>query len=172
MSFRRDSYKMVQRSGNNGINKVEPMSSYTEIKANLGGHHFVSGLDNDIPGLPLICDYTTAHQYSNAMDAEIGINRNTNFNNENRIHWNNDKEVMTSPPMESNPNQLMSSSLQYSPEVQKAIESILQIADHIKKDDDENNVSLLTSFCPFLSSFCLILYFSIDNCLEFLFPLI
>ena len=148
MAFRRDSYKMIQRTGNNGIHKVEPMTSYSDIKANLRGQHFVSGLDNDIPGLPLICDYTTAHEYSNALDSELAMSRNT-YCNENRIHWTNEKEVMTSTPLEQNQHQFVGSSFQYSSEVQKAIESILQIADHIRKDDDENNVRQLTSFFVF-----------------------
>ena len=101
----------------------------------------MSGVDNDIPGLPLICDYTTAHEYNNALDNELAFNRNPYYNCENRILWPNDKEVAPSLPTEPNGHHLMSSSFQMSSEVQKAIESILQIADHIRKDDDENNVS-------------------------------
>ena len=131
----------MQRSGNNGSYRVEPMTSFSDIRPNIGQQHFLNAIDNDIPGLPLIADYTTnTHEYSNALDSELAINRNTFCTNDNRIHWSNDKEVMTSASLEPNQHQLMGSSFQFSSEVQKAIESILSIADHIRKDDDENNV--------------------------------
>lgn len=111
--------------------------------ANLGAHHLMTGLDNDIPGLPLICDYTSGHEYNNAFDAELTFTgvRNPYYNRDNRIVWPNDKEVASALPVESNGHQMTASSFQMSSDVQKAIESILQIADHIRKDDEENNVN-------------------------------
>lgn len=54
----------------------------------------------------------------------------------NKANWNGEGHLIRSFPVE----QPLLASYQYSPEVQKAIESILYIADHIKKEDDDNNV--------------------------------
>ncbi|CAG2182538.1 unnamed protein product [Oppiella nova] len=70
------------------------------------------------------------------------LNRNTycNINHENCIHWSNGKDMMANVANVEPNHQMFGSSLQLSSDVQKAIESILNIADHIRKDDDENNV--------------------------------
>jgi len=155
MAFRRESYKMMQRSGNNGSYRVDPITPYSDLRPAMVQHHFLTAIDNDIPGLPLISDFTNNHEYNNTLETELGIpaptNRSTYCNHENRIHWCNDKEVMTSVSLEHNQQQhqqqLLNSQFEFSSEVQKAIESILNIADHIRKDDDENNVCQLTRFC-------------------------
>ncbi|CAG2178576.1 unnamed protein product, partial [Oppiella nova] len=91
-AIRRNSYRMMQRSANNGVYRVEPMTSYS----NVDGQRFV---DNDIPGLPLICHYDSTHEYNSALDPELAmpeLNRNTycNINHENCIHWSNGKDMM------------------------------------------------------------------------------
>jgi hypothetical protein len=150
MTIRRESYKMMQRSGNNGSYRCDPITSYSDMRPAMVQRHFITAIENDIPGLPLISDFTNAHEYDNTLDSELGIppplNRSSYCNHENRIHWCDDKEVMTSGPLEPNQHQLLNPQFQFSSEVRKAIESILQIADHIRKDDDENNVSQLTRF--------------------------
>ena len=65
---------------------------------------------------------------SSMIDPEMGIH-----SPRQRINWTIEKTAPVEDPLFS--------SFQYSPAVQKAIESILYIADHIKKDDDDNNVS-------------------------------
>lgn len=74
----------------------------------------------------------------NALDTELGI-PNIMTNRQNRINWSSSgrKGEGRSLPVD----QPLFASYQYSPAVQKAIESILYIADHIKKEDDDNNVS-------------------------------
>lgn len=65
---------------------------------------------------------------SGLVDPELGL-----LSGRQRINWTTEKTVPVDNPLFA--------SYQYSPAVQKAIESILYIADHIKKDDDDNNVS-------------------------------
>lgn len=60
----------------------------------------------------------------------------------NKANWNGEGHLIRSFPVE----QPLLASYQYSPEVQKAIESILYIADHIKKEDDDNNVRDAVAF--------------------------
>ncbi|XP_054160123.1 acetylcholine receptor subunit alpha-like isoform X1 [Oppia nitens] len=125
LPLRRNSYRMMQRNTNNGGYRVEPMSSYSGVDQRY--------VDNDIPDSEL------------AMPEMPEMNGNTfcNINNDNCIHWSNGhKDVIanTAHEQQTNQNQLLGSSLQTSVDVQKAIQSILAIADHIRKDDDENNV--------------------------------
>ena len=65
---------------------------------------------------------------SSMVDPELGL-----LSARQRINWTTEKTAPVENPLFA--------SYQYSPAVQKAIESILYIADHIKKDDDDNNVS-------------------------------
>ena len=89
---------------------------------NQAGYHGLSpGLEEDIPGLPF--PVTSG----SSTDPELGIR------SARRINWTSEKTIPVENPLFA--------SYQYSPAVQKAIESILYIADHIKKDDDDNNVS-------------------------------
>lgn len=65
-----------------------------------------------------------------AGDPEMGF-----LSHRQRINWTTEKTAPVENPLFA--------PYQYSPAVQKAIESILYIADHIKKNDDDNNVSEL-----------------------------
>ena len=95
---------------------------------------FGTGFEDDIPGLPLSVT-------DNPLDAELGL-PNILTNRNNRINWTSSGR---SGDGRSHPvDQPLFASFQYSPAVQKAIESILYIADHIKKEDDDNNVSQYT----------------------------
>lgn len=92
----------------------------------------MSAYDDDIPGLPAtVVDVEMG-------DAEVGLPSLLPLRN--KINWTCEKgcgEGVEAP-------------FQYSPAVQKAIESILYIADHIKKQDDEHSVtSSLSFFFPF-----------------------
>lgn len=91
------------------------------------GYHGLSPLlDDDIPGLPL----SMAPSGPPVVDPEIGL-----LPHRQRINWTTEKTAPVENPLFA--------PYQYSPAVQKAIESILYIADHIKKNDDDNNVSKL-----------------------------
>lgn len=118
-------YKVLQRSNNNSANRLlDPLSSpYMERRVPS------QRVDGDILGLPVGngCD----QEY--AFDPELGLPNPPNFSpppTRNNRNW-------------SGGNKPFSSAHQYPPEIQKAIESILFIANHIRKDDDENNVSAL-----------------------------
>ena len=92
-----------------------------------GDRGLASMFDDDIPGLPLgVTD--------NPLENELP---NTVTNRQNRINWSSRKSEPRTQPVD----EPLFASYQYSPAVQKAIESILYIADHIKKEDDDNNVS-------------------------------
>lgn len=88
-----------------------------------------SVFDDDIPGLPVsVSGMQSSCQH---LDTELGLS--ALLSPRTRINWASEKSAPCEQPLLS--------SFQYSPEVQKAIESILYIADHIKKEDDDNNVS-------------------------------
>ncbi|KAI1301175.1 Acetylcholine receptor subunit alpha-like 1 [Halotydeus destructor] len=114
--------------------KATSLSSPTEVcpsRNNRNGYRGLgNNMDDDIPGLPVSV-------VGDSVDSEQGLSgflsspaAMTHGSLGRGINWtNNDKSV-----------QPLLASYQYSSEVQKAIESILFIADHIKKEDDDNKV--------------------------------
>ena len=80
-----------------------------------------------------------------SMDPELGL-----LSARQRINWTSEKTAPVENPLFA--------SYQYSPAVQKAIESILYIADHIKKDDDDNNVSNKETPCFLCVTYSLFLF--------------
>lgn len=90
----------------------------------------MSAYEDDIPGLPAtIADVEMG-------ETEVGLPSLLPLRH--KIHWTSEKGAPCDPPVGPR--------FQYSPAVQKAIESILYIADHIKKQDDEHSVSLFPLF--------------------------
>ena len=98
----------------------------------------MSAYEDDIPGLPV-----QAGEVENVVDAELGLPSLLPLRN--KINWTSEKSAPCEQPVFQ--------PYQYSPAVQKAIESILYIADHIKKQDDERNVILTNFTFAFLVAF-------------------
>lgn len=133
----------------------------------LGYHGLGENLmDEDIPRFPDSLAETgrdVADCPSGLTDFPVFFSSSSPSFSPNKANWNEEGRLIRSLPVE----QPLLASYQYSPEVQKAIESILYIADHIKKEDDDNNVrdpvfhliSFTFSptsylFCPLFSSLC------------------
>lgn len=139
--------RQQQLSGNNGTCII---GGPDFRGGGIGYRPFISTLDDDIPGLPVPgpadIDYNNIDPEM-ALPQVIGsrFSGNGNHGGENRINWSTAQQHADNPRLDNsrldNP-RLSNSSYQYSPEVQTAIESILFIADHIRKDDEENNVSM------------------------------
>lgn len=92
--------------------------------------------DDDLGGIGLPSLPTSVTGASSCqIDSELGLVSFLPPRTRN-INWHCEKSLPCEQPLLS--------SYQYSPEVQKAIESILYIADHIKKEDDDNNVRSVT----------------------------
>ena len=89
----------------------------------------MSAYEDDIPGLPV-----PAAAVDDMPDAELGLPSLLPLRN--RITWTCDRTEPCERPV----------SCPYSPAIQKAIDSILYIADHIKKQDDEKNVRFSSTF--------------------------
>ncbi|RWS22340.1 nicotinic acetylcholine receptor alpha4 subunit-like protein [Leptotrombidium deliense] len=93
-----------------------------------GYRGFRSAYEDDIPGLPM----PPVVESMCSLDPEIGMSpySPTALNsNGTQINWSN---IKAQPDYQQQD--------VYSPEVQKAIESILFIADHLRKEDEDNNV--------------------------------
>lgn len=117
---------------------------------NPGYRSFRSAFDEDIPGLPIPSMVGAA---GSDIEHKMGIMPpfipNAIHASMNRINWTNTKQ---------SGDQQVPGPYQYSPEVQKAIESILFIAEHIRKEDKDNNVRRISYpfsivFCFLISSF-------------------
>lgn len=99
----------------------------------LGYRGLGNAFDDDIPGIAGLPSLPTSVTGTSScqIDGELGLV--SYLPPRTRATWVTEKTLPVEQPLLS--------SYQYSPEVQKAIESILYIADHIKKEDDDNNVS-------------------------------
>ena len=141
MTFPTDSYRILQKTKNNYL--FSDPNTFPQVMHDC----LINSYEDDIPGLP--APELLFHSPTN-IDGDFTISpvlTSSYYNQERRINWCNERPA----GVYFEQHQLANSQL--ASDVKKAIQSILFIAGHIKKDDEETNVCHHLHVVDLFSSF-------------------